>query len=211
MKALLNKDFIALKKSLILLAVLVVTIGIYSFWQGTVVILPLIFMLIPVILLGILFSSDAKSKVEDQRIAAEPIKRRTIVLSRYVFVWIIAVIGTFFALLLKFFMKDALESVPWYLIVPSMLLLITFLSLIQLPLMYKFGVEKVKGVFVFIYFIVFALFFYVGGNENRLSEYLDKATHLNLKTISLILAGVTILLNSVSFALSVTIYEKKES
>ncbi len=209
MKALLYKDFVALKKSLLLLAILVIAVGIYSFWQGTILILPLIFMLMPVILLGLLFSYDAKSGA-DQDTASDPMKRRTIVLSRYIFVWIISIVGAIFALLLKLIMKDALSDVPWCLIAPAMLLLVTFLSSIQLPLIYKLGIEKVKSVFVFIYFVLFALFFYVGGNEDLLSEFLTKMTQLNLKVISLILFCTAICLNVVSFALSVSYSDKKE-
>jgi ABC-2 type transport system permease protein len=209
MKALLYKDFLVLKKSLLLLALLVVAIGIFSYYQGAILILPLIFMLIPVILLGLLFSYDTKSDA-DQDMSSDPINRRTIVWSRYVFVWIIAIVGTLFALLLKLIMKDALSDIPWFLIVPAMLLLVTFLSSIQLPLIYKFGAEEVKGIFVFIYFVVFALFFYLGGNEDLFSEFLDNLTHLNLRIVSLVLAGITILLNGVSLVISSAIYERGE-
>ncbi len=209
MKDLLKNDFAALKKSLSLLAILVIAFGIYSFWQGTILLLPLIFMLIPVILLGLLFKSDSQDD-DGQNMDSCLIKRRTVVLSRYVFIWIIAVIGMLVALLLKLLMKDTLSAVPWYLIAPAMLLLVTILPSIQLPLIYKIGAEKVRSVFFFIYFVLFALFFYFGGNEDLLSDFLAKLTRLNLTVLSVILMGAAILLNAASFALSVSFYEKQE-
>ena len=119
-------------------------VGFLTVRQGNVTILPLMFILVPLILLGMLWGSDTKSNV-NQYIIPGPVTRKTIVLSRYVFVWIVAVIGTLFTILLKLFLKDGiLLEIPWYLIAVTMPLLITIISVIQLPLMYKFGAEKTR-------------------------------------------------------------------
>ena len=75
MKALIYKDFVALKKSLALLAVLVLAIGLYSIFEGNITIIPMIFILIPLIILGMLFGNDAESNA-DQYIAAGPVKKK---------------------------------------------------------------------------------------------------------------------------------------
>ena len=166
----------------------------------------LVFLLSILILLLILQLMNV-----DQYIIPGPVKRRTIVLSRYVFVWIIAVIGTLFTILLKLFLKDGiLLEIPWYLIAAAMPLLITIISLIQIPLMYKFGAEKARLIFVALYFIVFAFFSYIGGNIELIARFIDRLILLDLRIIGLAIMGVTFCLNAASFALSKAIYARKE-
>lgn len=210
MIALMYKDLVALKKALFLLVLVLFLVGFYTVQQGKVMALPLMFILVPLILIGMLWGSDAKSNV-DQYIIPGPIKRRTIVLSRYAFVWIVAVIGAVFAVSLKLFAKDsALSELPWYLIAAAMLFLATVISVIQLPLMYKFGAEKARLIFVALYFIVFAFFSYIGGNKELIASIIDKLISLDSKIIGLAIVGVTLLLNGVSYIFSVAIYAKKE-
>lgn len=210
MIALIYKDLIALRKALFSLIFIMFIVGFFTVRQGYIMTLPLMFILVPLILLGMLWGSDTKSNV-DQYIIPGPVTRKTIVLSRYVFVWIVAVIGTLFTILLKLFLKDGiLLEIPWYLIAVTMPLLVTAISMIQLPLMYKFGAEKARLIFVVLYFIVFALFSYIGGNKELIAKFMDKLILLDLKIIGLAVMGVTLLLNIVSFALSTTIYTKKE-
>jgi hypothetical protein len=210
MIALIYKDLIALRKALFSLVFIMFIVGFITVRQGNIMTLPLMFILVPLILLGMLWGSDTKSNV-DQYIIPGPVTRKTIVLSRYVFVWIVAVIGTLFTILLKLFLKDGiLLEIPWYLIAVTMPLLVTAISMIQLPLMYKFGAEKARLIFVVLYFVVFALFSYIGGNKELIAKFMDKLILLDLKIIGLAVMGVTLLLNIVSFALSTTIYTKKE-
>ena len=210
MIALIYKDLVTLRKSLFSLIFIMFIVGFLTIRQGNIMVLPLMFILVPLILLGMLWGSDTKSNV-DQYIIPGPVTRRTIVLSRYVFVWIVAVIGTLFTILLKLFLRDGiLLEIPWYLIAVAMPLLVTAISMIQLPLMYKFGAEKARLIFVVLYFIVFALFSYIGGNKELIAKFMDKLILLDLKIIGLAILGVTLLLNIVSFALSTTIYTKKE-
>ncbi|HHX19374.1 MAG TPA: ABC-2 transporter permease [Clostridiaceae bacterium] len=210
MIALMYKDLVALKKALFLLVIILFLVGFYTMQQGKVMALPLMFMLVPLILIGMLWGSDTKSNV-DQYIIPGPIKRRTIVLSRYAFVWIVAVIGAVFAVLLKLFAKDSvLSEIPWYLIAVALLFLTTVVSVIQLPLMYKFGAEKARLIFVALYFIVFAFFSYVGGNKDLIIKLFDRLILFDLRIIGLAILGVTFLLNAVSFTLSAAIYAKKE-
>ncbi|HHU53340.1 MAG TPA: ABC-2 transporter permease [Clostridiaceae bacterium] len=210
MIALIYKDLVALRKALFSLIFIMFIVGFLTVRQGNIMTLPLMFILVPLILLGMLWGSDTKSNV-DQYIIPGPVTRRTIVFSRYVFVWIVAVIGTLFTILLKLFLRDGiLLEIPWYLIAVTMPLLITIISVIQLPLMYKFGAEKARLIFVVLYFVVFALFSYIGSNKELIAKFMDKLILLDLKIIGLAIMGVTILLNIISFALSTAIYTKKE-
>ncbi|MGB4610038.1 MAG: ABC-2 transporter permease [Saccharofermentanales bacterium] len=210
MIALIYKDLVALRKALFSLIFIMFIVGFLTVRQGNIMTLPLMFILVPLILLGMLWGSDTKSNV-DQYIIPGPVTRKTIVLSRYVFVWIVAVIGTLFTILLKLFLRDGiLLEIPWYLIAVTMPLLVTAISMIQLPLMYKFGAEKARLIFVVLYFVVFALFSYIGGNKELIAKFMDKLILLDLRLIGLAILGVSLLLNIVSFALSTAIYTKKE-
>lgn len=210
MKALIYKDLIALKKTVLFLLAVLAVVSFGAFRQRAVLMLPMIFVLIPIILLGILFGSDTQSR-SDLYIISGPIKRRSIVLSRYAFVWCIALIGILFTIALKLLAnEEVLAEIPYHLIVTTMLLFTTLIAVIQLPLMYKFGAEQGRLIFLVLYFTIFALFTYIGGQKEFLSELMSNLKNINLSVISLILIGITLLLNGASFALSVTIYAKKE-
>ncbi|MDI9519614.1 MAG: ABC-2 transporter permease [Bacillota bacterium] len=210
MKALIYKDLVSLKRTVLLSLVILAVVCFNAVQQGAVLLLPMIFVLMPVILLGIIFGSDTQSKV-DVYIIPGPIKRTTVVLSRYAFIWFMALIGTLFTMLLKALTSGGiLAEIPWHFIIATMPLLTTLIAAIQLPLMYKFGAEKGRLVFVVLYFIIFALFSYIGSNKGFISELVNKLENLNLGVVSLLLVGVTLLLNAVSFTLSEAIYSKKE-
>ena len=74
MKALIYKDLVALKKTGLLSLVILAVVCFIGIWQEAVLMLPFIFVLVPVILLGILFGSDTQSRV-DSYIIPGPVKR----------------------------------------------------------------------------------------------------------------------------------------
>ena len=210
MKALIYKDLVTLKKTVLFVLVILAVICFIGIREGAILMLPFVFVIIPLILLGILFGSDAQSKV-DSYVIPGPIKRSTIVLSRYSFVWLITIIGILFTILLKIFTKDSsLEMVPWYLIIATIALITTFIATIQLPLMYKFGAEQGKLIFVVLYFIIFGLFTYLGGKKEYIIELMGKLENLNLKLLCLAILGVTLVINAISCGISTKIYADKE-
>lgn len=211
MKALIYKDLVALKRSILLMLVVFAVVGYITVREGTVLMLPMLFVLIPLILLGILFGSDAQSRA-DLYIVPTPVRRSTIVLSRYAFAWLLAILGILLTVLLKLYTpaEGAFASLPWYFIAAAMGLLSTLIAAIQLPLMYRFGAEHGRLVFVLIYFLVFALFTYLGGNKAFMPAITEKLMKFDLNILSLILAGATLLLNAGSFTLSCLIYRSRE-
>lgn len=209
MRALLYKDLIALKKTLLLLVLFVFIVTAVFAQQGELRILPLIFILIPVILLGILFGTDAQSKA-DQYIIPGPLKRSTIVLSRYAFSWIIAVIGIVVSLGLNVFLKETLLGMPWYLLTPALLLVLTIVPAIQIPLMYKLGLERARIAFVIIYFIVFGLFSYAGDSAHGIRIFVEQLQKFDLRLISLGFLAITLILNFASFGVATAFYKNKE-
>ena len=85
MKALIYKDIVSLKKALAALVGIVLVLSFVFFTRGQVHLLPLFFVLIPIILVGLFFGKDTLSNV-DQYIIPSPVRRSTIVLSRYAIV-----------------------------------------------------------------------------------------------------------------------------
>ena len=210
MNALIYKDLVALKKTSLLSLVILAVVCFIGIQQRAVLMLPFIFVLIPVILLGILFGSDVQSKV-DSYIIPGPIRRNTIVLSRYAFVWLIALIGILFTMLLKIFSGDgSLQAIPWHLIVAAMSLLTTLISAIQIPLMYKFGAEQGRLVFVVLYFMIFALFTYLGSKKEFILELMNALQNTNVGIVSLAVIAVTLIINAGSYAITAVIYAGKE-
>jgi 6-phosphogluconate dehydrogenase len=50
----------------------------------------------------------------------------------------------------------------------------------------------------------------VGGNKDLIAGFIDRLISLDLRIIGLVVMGVAVLLNALSFTLSVAIYAKKE-
>ncbi len=209
MKALIYKDLMAQKKAMALLVAVITFMGTYMYSQGKPFLLPLVFVLIPIIMLSILFGTDMQSKA-DLYIIPSPLKRRTIVLSRYAIVWGFACIGALISILIILFSKNNDFPIPWYLVASFSLLLNTLGAIVQLPLMYKFGIEKAKLIFMLIYFSFFATMAYIGENKELITGLIHKIAGLHVPVISLIVLTITIVFNLTSFLISATIYERME-
>lgn len=208
MKALLYKDFLTVRRGLFLVTLLVALIGGYSFIEKKLLVFPMVFVLLPMILIGMLFGNDRLNKM-DAYLIPTPISRKVVVLSRFVFVWIIAGIGAVVSILLTVFAPEQMFSLPWHLIVSVLLLLITVITAIQLPLMYRFDEDKARIVFVILYFLLFAFFSWMGPKISTfaLSECLHAVPTV---WISLVLFVLTLLCNALSFGISYRIYAHRE-
>lgn len=208
MKALLYKDFLTIKRGLLLVSFLVAIIGAYSFIEKKLLVFPMVFVLLPMILIGMLFGNDRLNKM-DAYLIPTPISRKLVVLSRFAFVWIIAGIGALVSIVLAFFAPEQMLSLPWHLIVSALLFLITVITAIQLPLMYRFDEDKARIVFVILYFLLFAFFSWAGPKIEpfALSERLASVP---ITWISLGLFLLTLLCNALSFGLSYQIYDHQE-
>ena len=208
MKALLYKDFLTVKRGLFLVTLLVALIGGYSFMEKKLLVFPMVFVLLPMILIGMLFGNDRLNKM-DAYLIPTPISRKVVVLSRFAFVWIIAGIGIMVSILLTALAPEQMFSLPWHLLVSVLLLLITVITAIQLPLMYRFDEDKARIVFVILYFLLFAFFSWVGPKIRpfALSERLHAVPTV---WISLGLFVLTLVCNALSFGISYRIYARRE-
>lgn len=209
MRALLYKDFIALKKPFLLLIIVFSFISYYFYKENQIYILPLFFILLPVIILGMLFGSDSQDNT-DQYLIPSPLKRSTIVLGRYLIVWLLSVIATILALLISILVDENPIFLPWYLIVPGMFLLASFISAIQLPLIYRFTENNARLIFFVLYFISFAFFSSIASNKEWLLSKLQTGFGFNIVHLSIGLALFAVILNGISYLISSKIYLKKE-
>ncbi|NLJ64231.1 MAG: ABC-2 transporter permease [Christensenellaceae bacterium] len=209
MKALIYKDIVSIKKSLRTLALMLIIIGIVFFGGGLIRVFPLSFMYVSIILTGFFFGKDAAYNVE-QYIIPAPIKRSEIVLSRYAILWAISGLGTLLALIIHLFDRGGALSIPWYVVLPGNFLLISLISSIQLPALYKFGVEKGRVIYTLTYILLFSGVSYLGKNKELLLNIVETISNTNTVLLGAILALLAILINAASYAISVHIYSSKE-
>lgn len=209
MKALLYKDFIALKKALLLMLVILAVIAFYFYKEGQVYLLPLFFILLPVIILGMLFGADSQDRLDHYLVPA-PVKRSTIVLSRYVVVWFMSTLAVILSLVMPWLTQDNPLVLDWFLLVPGTFLITSFISAVQLPLMYRFGEAKARLIFVGLYFVTFAFFSSIASNKEWIVAKLRAGFDLDSRYLALILAVAAILVNGISYFCSEVVYEKRE-
>lgn len=204
MKALIYKDLTTTKSSIGLMTLIMVAVAFVFNKEGQLELFPLTFILLPTILLGILFGIDAESHI-DKYLISTGIGKEKIVGSRYGFVWILSIFALIVSLIIGYRVK-----MPLALYCASVLFFSNFIALVQLPLMYKFGAEKSRMIFVFFYFLIFGSFSYFGANKEELLEFINFGMSINKNILALGLVILTILTSYISFKISARIYKAKE-
>lgn len=152
------------------------------------------------------FSYDDLSKWQSFALAM-PVKRRTVVLAKYLFTLILAVGSTLFSVVLNVILGLVRRNIALDSILPVagiMLGLVLFINAIILPLIYKFGVEKSRLLMIVVYalpavFILSALNF---GSSFPAFIPLNLLAALSPVLVAAVFWG--------SYLLSCRIYEKKE-
>ena len=209
MKASIYKDLISIKKALILQFVIIIGLGLYFYKENQLVLIPLFFILVPVILLGMVFGIDNQCST-NKYLVSSGISRKKIVISRYLIILFMA----FFAIGLSFivgFDKNPLtKEIPMLLILSSLFFVTSIVGVVELPLMYKFGAEKARFIFVILYFIVFAFFSTVSSNKEWLLEYVNKGLSMDKTLLALVIFSVTIIFHLLSVFSSIKIFENKD-
>ena len=209
MKALIYKDFVSIKKSLILMGLIIGAMCLYFYNEGQILLTPTFFILIPIILLGMVFGTDSQDNVNKYLIAMG-FDRKKIVVSRCFIVWIMVVFALILTSFLGFSENPLTKNISMALILSLVFFLTSIMSLIQLPLMYKFGAEKSRLIFVLMYFAVFAFFSAVSSNREIFLKYLDKGLSMDQNLLAFLIFVCGILANIISLYLSVRVYENKE-
>lgn len=209
MKALIYKDLISIKKALILQFVIIIGLGVYFYKENQLVLIPLFFILIPIILLGMVFGIDNQFSTNKYLISSG-ISRKKIVFSRYTIIWFMSLFAIALSFVVGFNKNPLTKEIPLILILSSLFFITSIVGVVELPLMYKFGAEKARLVFVILYFVVFAFFSTISSNKEWLLEYVNKGLTMDKTLLSLIIFTITIIVHSISVFISIKIFENKE-
>lgn len=209
MKALIYKDLISIKNALLLQFVIIIGLGIYFYKENQLVLIPLFFILIPIILLGMVFGIDNQYST-DKYLISSGISRKKIVFSRYTIIWFMSIFAMALSFVVGFNKNPLTKEIPLILILSSLFFITSIVGVVELPLMYKFGAEKARLVFVILYFVVFAFFSTISSNKEWLLEYVNKGLTMDKTLLSLIIFTITIIVHSISVFISIKIFENKE-
>lgn len=208
MKALIYKDLISIKKYFLFIAMLIVLIAGYEYREGQLMLSSGFFILIPIALLNALFDVDIKSNA-DKYIVGMGINKRKIVLSRYLIIWIFAGLAVLIGLLGRLKVNNPnLFSIN--LLIPIIILSSSLIPLIQMPLMYKFGSQKARKFFIFIYIFIFMIVNYLWENEDLVINFLQENIIIGKSHAGLVILFLALALNIISLVISIKIYENKE-
>lgn len=209
MKALIYKDLISIKNALLLQFAVIIGLGIYFYKENQLVLIPLFFILIPIILLGMVFGIDNQYST-DKYLISSGISRKKIVFSRYTIIWFMSLFAIALSFVVGFNKNPLTKEIPLILILSSLFFITSIVGVVELPLMYKFGAEKARLVFVILYFLVFAFFSTISSNKEWLLEYVNKGLTMDKTLLSLIIFAITIIVHSISVFISIKIFENKE-
>lgn len=209
MKALIYKDLISIKNALLLQFVIIIGLGIYFYKENQLVLIPLFFILIPIILLGMVFGIDNQYST-DKYLISSGISRKKIVFSRYTIIWFMSLFAIALSFVVGFNKNPLTKEIPLILILSSLFFITSIVGVVELPLMYKFGAEKARFIFVILYFIVFAFFSTISSNKEWILEYVNKGLTMDKTLLSLIIFTITIIVHSISVFISIKIFENKE-
>lgn len=209
MKALIYKDLISIKNALLLQFVIIIGLGIYFYKENQLVLIPLFFILIPIIVLGMVFGIDNQYSTNKYLISSG-ISRKKIVFSRYTIIWFMSLFAIALSFLVGFNKNPLTKEIPLILILSSLFFITSIVGVVELPLMYKFGAEKARLVFVILYFLVFAFFSTISSNKEWLLEYVNKGLTMDKTFLSLVIFLITIIAHTLSVFISIKIFENKE-
>lgn len=209
MKALIYKDLISIKNALLLQFAVIIGLGIYFYKENQLVLIPLFFILIPIILLGMVFGIDNQYST-DKYLISSGISRKKIVFSRYTIIWFMSLFAMALSFVVGFNKNPLTKEIPLILLISSLFFITSIVGVVELPLMYKFGAEKARFIFVILYFIVFAFFSTISSNKEWLLEYVNKGLTMDKTLLSLIIFAITIIVHALSIFISIKIFENKE-
>ncbi|MDD7766480.1 MULTISPECIES: ABC-2 transporter permease [Anaerococcus] len=209
MKALIYKDLISIKNALLLQFVIIIALGIYFYKENQLVLIPLFFILVPVIILGMVFGIDNQYSTNKYLISSG-ISRKKIVFSRYTIIWFMSLFAMALSFIVGFNKNPITKEIPLILLISSLFFVTSIVGVVELPLMYKFGAEKARLVFVILYFVVFAFFSTISSNKEWLLEYVNKGLTMDKTLLSLIIFAITIIVHALSVFISIKIFENKE-
>lgn len=208
MIALILKDIVTLKKTLLLTVTISIAIALYGIYENALFMVPLICAMIPLILNAIAFGYDTKSNFE-QFVFSMPIKKSNYVLSKLFFAFAFGLIGSiciFVLLMIK--NQMSLDNIAFMTLIT--LAASILISAIQLPFILKYGAEKGRLIMVITYFLIFGLSTLLKTKSDFLAKLMKNFSMYSMPMICLGILAVSILIIGVAVKSSIMIMEKKE-
>lgn len=208
MIALILKDIVTLKKTLLLTVTISIAIALYGIYENALFMVPLICAMIPLILNAISFGYDTKSNFE-QFVFSMPIKKSSYVLSKLFFAFAFGLIGSsciFVLLMIK--NQMSLDNIAFMTLIT--LAASILISAIQLPIILKYGAEKGRLIMVITYFLIFGLSTLLKTKSDFLAKLMKIFSMYSMPMICLGILVVSILIIGVAVKSSIMIMEKKE-
>lgn len=207
MKALLYKDLVSAKFSYLISLILIIVISFFSVGQGEPMMIPLIFMLVPVIISGISFAIEEKEDTA-KFIFITPVSRNTYVISKYVIGIFCSLLAVLFTLILAFSGKIDKNAV--WLIVAASIAVPGIISAIQLPFLFKFGAEKGRFLMAIAYMLIFVAATALGNESGKIMQLIQKFAASDMRLIGLIIIGISVLIYIASILISQRIIQNNE-
>lgn len=208
MIALILKDIVTLKKTLLLTVTISIAIALYGIYENALFMVPLICAMIPLILNAIAFGYDTKSNFE-QFVFSMPIKKSSYVLSKLFFAFAFGLIGSiciFVLLMIK--NQMSLDNIAFMTLIT--LAASILISAFQLPFILKYGAEKGRLIMVITYFLIFGLSTLLKTKSDFLAKLMKNFSMYSMPMICLGILAVSILIIGVAVKSSIMIMEKKE-
>lgn len=208
MIALILKDIVTLKKTLLLTVTISIAIALYEIYENALFMVPLICAMIPLILNAIAFGYDTKSNFE-QFVFSMPIKKSSYVLSKLFFAFAFGLIGSiciFVLLMIK--NQMSLDNIAFMTLIT--LAASILISAIQLPFILKYGAEKGRLIMVITYLLIFGLSTLLKTKSDFLAKLMKIFSMYSMPMICLGILAVSILIIGVAVKSSIMIMEKKE-
>lgn len=205
MKGLILKDFINLRKYVLLMLGAAVIYVVLAFVNEDMSLLATFLVIFSAMLPITSFAYDDMAKWDAYALSA-PVSRRDVVLSKYIFSFLCLLAGAVVALLFVLF-TSSLQGIAadeqWVMVYTIFVLGLAYIAIL-LPLLFKFGAEKGRYMGIAVLFIPFLIFMLLKNAGMRMPS--DDEFFVILSWAPLGAAVLYIL----SFFVSKAIYGKKE-
>lgn len=212
MKGLVLKDFYNMKSTLLMLCGVLIFIGAMAVSKGEnfASSISVVLVMLPVAIVTNTFGFDEKVKWENYAITM-PITRKDIIKSKYITLIISVIAATAFITIVNIFIQVLSSRIIFSGIVET----ISFgfsvgiiFSAIIIPIVCKFGLEKMRILLMLIVVIPCLIIAYLQDNVNQIKTLFNLNVLINYGVY--IIPVIAILLCFISYLISVKIYEKKE-
>ncbi|MBR5806297.1 MAG: ABC-2 transporter permease [Oscillospiraceae bacterium] len=208
MLGLVYKDLMVMRRTLLLYGAMGIVYGIIAIYGDQYGMVFALMMIVSAMVPVSAISYDERSKW-DKIVNTMPLSRKEIVLSKYVLAILLTAISS--VIIFAFYMlvpEMPLEEKAVTTAVMAMMAMIYQAAL--MPVMFKFGSEKGRTMMLAILFVPAVLIFAIGEmniiDVNAAISFLER----NEAMIPYLMAGFVLAIYSLSMALSVKIYEKKD-